>query len=245
MLAILHKWLQALSQSEAGTLFAEFESVLQKTRHAFRAIPCRWGLLTPCNKIIRLQPTLVYVHHNKALQHAIQDCCTLVRESTKYPTPCHKFIMGEPDFMGIEDASLYGIGGIIVGHRRARQPTVFCLEWPPDRKQAVLNTNSKHRGYLTNSDLEMAGLLFLWLAMEDVCNFTPGTHIILFSDNSPTISWEGCLAAWVSPITGQLIHALALCLNVRQVSLPTPHHIASKGNALTDIPSWSFGSEPR
>ena len=103
--------------------------------------------------------------------------------------------MGEPDFVGIKDSSIHGVGGITVGHRKACCPTVFRLEWPPDIKQLVLQTNSKRGGHLTNSDLKMAGLLFLWLVMEDVCDIKPGTHTALFSDNSPTVSWVRQLAA--------------------------------------------------
>ncbi len=99
--------------------------------------------------------------------------------------------MGEPNFVGVKDASIHGIGGVIIGHRRKCKPTVFWLEWPPDIKKAVFHTNVKQGGHLTNSDLEMAGLLLLWLVMEDVCNITPGIHVALFSDNLQTVSWYG------------------------------------------------------
>ena len=91
----------------------------------------------------------------------------------------------------------------------------------------------------------MVGLLFLWLVMEDVCDITPGMHFTLFSDNLPTVSWAWHLAARGSQVAGQLILALILHLKVRQVSPLTPLHIAGKDNALTDIPSHSFGNEPR
>lgn len=120
---------------------------------------------------------------------------------------------------------------------------VFCLEWPADIKLAVLNTNAKTGGYLTNFDLEMAGLLLLWLVMEDVCEMSPGTHFALFSDNSPTVSWVGRLAACGSQVAGQLIRALAFQLKVCQVSPLTPPRIAGKDNALMDIPPRSFGTE--
>jgi hypothetical protein len=188
---------------------------------------------------------VVFLHRNKALRQTIQDCRTLLRESSTHPTPCRELVMGEPDFVGVKDASLHGVGGIIVGHRKPCRPTVFRIEWPPDIKEAVLQTNTRRGGFLTNSDLEMAGLLFLWLVMEDVCDISPGTHIALFSDNSPTVSWVRRLAARGSKVAGQLIRALALRLKLRQVSPLTPLHIEGKHNALTDVPSRSFGSEPR
>jgi hypothetical protein len=245
LLTILHKWLRATRRSRMGIPLTEFESVTQKIRHAFMAIPCGRGLLNPCNAILSLRPPVVFLHHNKALHQAMKDCRTLLRETSVRPTPCRELVMDEPDFVGVKDASLHGVGGIIVGHRKACRPTVFRLEWPQDIKQAVLNTNAKTGGYLTNSDLELAGLLFLWLVIEAVCDITPGTHIALFSDNSPTVSWVRRLAARGSRVAGHLIRALSLRLKVRQASPLTPLHIAGKHNALTDIPSRSFGSEPR
>jgi hypothetical protein len=222
LLAILHKWLRASRRARMGIPFAEFESVTQKIRHAFMAIPSGRGLLTPCNSVISVRPPAVFLHHNKSLRQTLEDCRTLLREASISPTPCRELVMGAPGFVGIKDASLHGVGGIIVGHRKACRPTVFRLEWPPDIKQAVRQTNSRRGGYLTNSDLEMAGLLFLWLVMEDVCDITPGTHIALFSDNSPTVSWVRRLASRGSRVAGHLIRALALRLKVRQVSPLTP-----------------------
>jgi predicted outer membrane repeat protein len=64
-------------------------------------------------------------------------------------------------------------------------PTVvFQMEWPDWVKEEVLKTNSGRGGTLANSDLEMAGLLLLFLVMEEVCDMQPGGHVALFSDNS-------------------------------------------------------------
>ena len=153
--------------------------------------------------------------------------------------------MGKPDFIGIKDASIHGVGGIIIGHHRKCKPTMFRVEWPPGIKQAVLCTNAKQGGYLTNSDLKMAGLLFLWMVMEEVCDITRGTQVALFSDNLPMVSSVRWMAARSSQVAGQLIRALALCLKVCQVSPLTPLHNADMDNAIMDVPSRLFGSNPQ
>ena len=80
-------------------------------------------------------------------------------------------------------------------------------------------------GTITNSDLEMAGLLLLFVVMEEVCGFEAVAHVALFSDNSPTVHWVRRLAARGSLVAGQLLRALALRLKTSKVSPLTPLHI--------------------
>jgi hypothetical protein len=168
LLTILHQWLRASRASHAGIAFTEFESVVAKVWHAFIAIPAGKGLLSPCNRLLRKRPPFVYLHRNAPLHVALRDMHTLLRESTLLPTQCRELVTAWPDFIGVKDASKHGIGGVILGERAACTLTVFRMEWPEDVKRDI-NTLDNPRGRLTNSDLEMAGLLLLWLVMEDVC----------------------------------------------------------------------------
>jgi hypothetical protein len=43
-------------------------------------------------------------------------------------------------------------------------------------------------GKINNSDLEMAGLLFLWLCVEAIAPDIAHKHMALFSNNSTTVS---------------------------------------------------------
>ena len=96
-------------------------------------------------------------------------------------------------------------------------PTLFWFEWPDDIKRKIIS-NSNPSGKLTNLDLECAGLLMLWLVIEDVCDITTGTHVALFNDNMPTVHWVNRLACKISLVAGQLIRALALRLNMMGAS---------------------------
>jgi hypothetical protein len=70
------------------------------------------------------------------------------------------------DYIGVCDASTHGVGSVIFGKNEASVLTVFCWEWSQDVKDLYqLKT-------ITNSDLKMAGLLFLWLVIETVCDAT-------------------------------------------------------------------------
>lgn len=72
-------------------------------------------------------------------------------------------------------------------------------------KQEVLKTNAGKLDNLTNSDLKTVGLLLLWLILEEVCYFLSGSHMTIFSDNSPTVSWVRRLASRNSQVADQLI----------------------------------------
>jgi hypothetical protein len=120
-------------------------------------------------------------------------------------------------------------------------PTVFCFQWPSDISQDLVSFNNP-KGTTNNSDLEMAGLLFLWPFVKAIAPDIAHKHIALFNNNSPTVSWVDRMASQISRITAQLVRALTLWLNIKKMCPLTPVHISGVEKALTDIPSRSFGS---
>ncbi|KAL7458421.1 hypothetical protein ACHAWC_009998 [Mediolabrus comicus] len=244
LLAILKGWLRTAERSTKGIPFEEFQSILSKIRHAFIAIPAGKGLLSPCNGVLRLEPQFVYLQRHQQLKSTIQSIRTLLRESATNPTKCKQLVRGHPHYVGVKDSSGHGVGGAVVGETGACKPTVFRVEWPQViRDRLVSWTNPK--GSITNSDLEMAGLLLLWLVMEEVCPDLAYKHAALFSDNQPTVCWVERMASKHSIIAGRLLQILALRLHQTKASPITPQHIKGSHNAMTDIPSRSFGSEPK
>jgi hypothetical protein len=97
---------------------------------------------------------------------------------------------------------------MVFGKNKVCVPTVFWWEWPPTIKELY------HDEKITNSDLEMAGLLFLWLVMESVCGDLRKRRVTLFSDNSLKVGWVCCLATRGSMVSAHLIRALALRLKL-------------------------------
>jgi hypothetical protein len=239
LLTVLHGWIRSSRSGTTGVPFKEFEEVVAKIRHAFTAIPAGRGLLTPCNKILQKKPSLVYLQRNPVLLAAIMGCLTLLRESSGSPSWCRKLVGGWPDYIGVCDALSHGVGGVVFGKNEACVPTVFRWEWSQDIK--ILYLSKK----ITNSDLKMAGLLFLWLVMESVCGNLREKRVALFSDNLPTVGWLRHLATRRSLVLVHLIRALALRLKLKGTCPITPLHIASKENSMTNIPLRSFRSKPK
>ena len=116
------------------------------------------------------------------------------------------------------------------------------MQWPPDITTNVIS-EANQKGTITNLDLELAGLVLLWLMMEHVCGPLAETCIAIFSNNSPTVSWVQRMACRSSLVAKQLFRVLALRFNLQKVCLITTLHIAGDQNSMTDIPSRSFGSE--
>eukprot|EP00956_Cyclotella_meneghiniana_P032917 scaffold92087_cov69-Cyclotella_meneghiniana.AAC.6 len=58
---------------------------------------------------------------------------------------CKELIIGSSDCLGIKDASIHGVWGFVVGEGKAHGGTITINNW----------------------DLEMTGLLMLWLEMEE------------------------------------------------------------------------------
>jgi hypothetical protein len=107
-----------------------------------------------------------------------------------------------------------------------------------------IKTAENPSGHITNSDLEMAGLVLLWLTMEEVCGPLEEKRLTLFNNNSPTIEWATKLASKRSTVAEHLVQALALRAKQQKACPFTPIHILGKCMAIADIPSRSFGSNP-
>jgi len=208
LLTVLHGWIRSSKSGVTGIPFKEFETVVAKIRHAFTAIPVGRGLLTPCNKILQTKPPIVYLQRNPMLRAAIMGCQMLLLESSDSSTRCRELVGGWPDYISVCDTSSHGVGGVIFGKNEPCIPTVFQWEWPQEIKDLY------HEGIITNSDLEMAGLLLLWLVMESVCGSLREKRVALFSDNSITVGWVRRLATRGSMVSAYLIRALALRLQL-------------------------------
>ena len=125
LLTILQGWPRTGQRGTTGIPFKEFESTVAKIRHAFTCNPMGSGLLSSCNRILKLKPSYVYLSHNKRLLTSLEVCRTLLRESTKDPTRCKQLIQGWPDYIGFVDALGHGAGGVIIGELSPCTSTVF------------------------------------------------------------------------------------------------------------------------
>jgi hypothetical protein len=90
----------------------------------------------------------------------------------------------------------------------------------------------------------MAGLVLLWIVIEGVCPDLREKRVTLFSDNSLTVSWVIRLSSRRSVVAEHLVQVLALRLKTMHTCPYTPLHIEGVQNAIADVPSQFFGSNP-
>ena len=114
-------------------------------------------------------------------------------------------------------------------------PTVFRWEWPKDVTASV-RSFSNPISIITNSDLELAGVLILWLMMEAVCQPLHEKRVALYSDNTPTVGWTKRLASRKSLVTEHFVQALALWIKTNKTCPLTTLHIEGKLNSISDVP---------
>jgi hypothetical protein len=193
--------------------------------------------------MLKCRPPIVFLHRNGPLLEAITDIQKFLRETVTHPTLCRDLVMGWPDYIGIIDASSFGVGGVVLGELLGILPMVFRLQWPQDIMDNLVSFQNP-RGCLSISDLEMAGILLLWLCLKGINHSLSHKQVAPFSDNSPMVQGVDRMASLKSCLAARLIRAFALCLNLHRVCPLMPVHIAGVENALADIPSWSFGSNP-
>ncbi len=142
LLTILPSWIRAGTQCR-GVPFAEFKSVVAKSCHTFTALPGGQGLLSPCNRLLKCCPPVVYFHRNGPLRSAMSDCRTLLRESAQRPTRCRELVAGWPDFVVVVNASSHGIRRVIIGELSACLPMIFQLQWPLDVTANVVSKKTQ------------------------------------------------------------------------------------------------------
>jgi hypothetical protein len=163
---------------------------------------------------------------------ALMDLRAMIKSIALRPTHVFELVERSPSFIGMVDASSTGVGGIWMLPNWP--PIVYRHQWP----------ESIHRRYraaeITNSDLELAGVLVAWFVLESCVPMRYATAT-LFSDNTPTVSWtQSLMSRSEHPTSARLLRALAMRARTLESQVPTVPHWAGKNNRPADAASRSF-----
>jgi len=236
-LALLDDCLSKARRGEAIPMNS-FQKLVGKLRDTALGIPGGLGLMSPLNAALSCTTKFINIGKDSPLFYYLSDWKYLIKAATQAPTKCKELVaVDTPGYVGMVDSAKGGVGGVVFGHRKKCLPHVFRFEWPREIQEAFDN------GIIDISDLEMAGLLILWIVMEGCIgpDELKHEHVCLLSDNSPSVSWLERMSSRKSVVAGRLLRALSIRMRECRASPLTPLHIPGVHNTIADIPSRSFG----
>lgn len=215
-----------------------FEKLRGKLCHACIGIPAGRGLMGPIDNALTNSARWIHIKSNNLLCTTLRDFHTIIKIMGKRPTFCRELIPAEPNYVGYCDASKLGAGGVWMSGNKSLPPTVWRLEFPPEIQARVVMF-SNPQGNITNSDLEMAGLLGQFLVLEHIAPMQ-FAHAAAWCDNTPTVSWANKLSSSKSMVAARLVRALAMRLHTNQASPLYTWSIAGVLNIMADTASRIF-----
>jgi hypothetical protein len=229
--------LKGIIKRDASSL-KRYQEMAGKLQHATFGIPSGKGLFSPIYNAMKGDPESIHI--NDSLRQTLKDWVVLLRRIASRPTSVLELTPGPPAFIGYVDASGFGAGGVWISGTEFIQPTVWRLSFPEDIEKRLVSTSNPD-GDITNSDLEMAGVLLQWLVLEQIATTSlEHKHIGIFSDNTPTVAWATRLHSSKSKIAGHLLRALAVRQHAHRASPLLTISIAGEENDMADVASRSF-----
>jgi hypothetical protein len=215
-----------------------FEQLRGRLRHACIGIPAGKGLMGPIDAELRSGKRLIRIKTNHRLRTALQDFSTLIKVLGQRPTHCRELVVEDPGYVGYCDASKLGAGGVWLSGTHYLQPVVWRVEWPEDIRQSVVSYDNPS-GSISNSDLEMAGMVLHYLVLEHLVALRH-VHVAAWCDNTPTVSWTNKLSSSRSSVAGRLTRALAMRIHANEASPLISVSIAGVDNRMADVASRTF-----
>ena len=166
--------------------------------------------------------------HNRA---ELDDWLWIARSLQQRPTSIAEVVRKPAAYGGDCDAAKAGMGGVIFDLRRDRRPILWRSPFPADVQQRLVSW-SNPAGDVTNSDLELAGVLAqhdVAAQHYDVRHATIATR----NDNSSAVSWSLKGSVSRDSIAAYLLRLFALHRRAFRYST-TIQHLAGDLNRMAD-----------
>ena len=124
-------------------------------------------------------------------------------------------------------------------------PIVWKFRFPTSISSQVVSDDNP-KGRLTNSDLELAGVLLHYCVLESVVGSENMKHTRagIFCDNTPAVYWTKRMADRSQSLTsGRLLRGLAMRQRTNRSGPTTVAHEAGETNKMADVASRVFNTE--
>jgi hypothetical protein len=215
----------------------KYQKLAGKLQHASFGIPGGSGLFSPIQVAMRGDPPVITL--STTLKQILADWRYIIHFMMKNPTSVLQLLAEYPAYVGYSDACGVGVGGIWTSGLTHIKPFVWKYEWPRDIQDTIISSTNP-KGTLTINDLELAGTVLNWLALECQPVNLKFQHIGMFCDNAAAVSWTASLRTSKSKSAGRLLRMLGMRIHARFASSLTPLHIPGEENDMADIASRAF-----
>jgi hypothetical protein len=214
-----------------------FRSLAGRLQHAARILPAAKAFFTPLNEALRGTPSFIGLSRHGEVRKALLDAGALIQELSRRPTHVSELVEHDPHYIGFCDASAFGAGGVWFSGSKSLRPSVWRVEFPSDiTAQVISDTNPT--GVLTNSDLELAGVLLHYAVLEQLVPDLTHVQVAIGCDNTPAVAWTKRMAARASsPVAYRLLRGLAMRQRATHAAPPAIYHVAGDQNTLADVAS--------
>ena len=218
----------------------KFQQLAGKLQHASFGIPGGKGLFSPLQMAMAGNPD--FINLTPLIKQTLQDWRCIIHFMEKHPTSVLQLTIDYPSYLGYSDACRLGAGGVWCSGTEHIHPFLWQVEWPKDI-QTSLVTDKNPNGTVTINDLELAGAVLNWLALESQPHISlQNKHVGTYCDNTSAVAWAYKLRTSKSLIAAKLLRMLSLRIHSCQASGLTPLNIAGENNVMADIVSRAFKS---
>lgn len=124
----------------------------------------------------------------------------------QHPTSFMQLVKTHQEHIGNSDACGIGAGRVWTSHTKGLNPVVWQVEWIAEVKDAFA------KGILPINDLELAGLVLEWMALECLLPSFAGVHVAAFYDNTSAVIWSNKIATSTSCATARLLGSLGMSI---------------------------------
>ena len=222
--------LRALAKKKKVRL-KEFQKIAGSLHHASMGIPGGRGLFTTIWQAMANEKK-GWIPLSKDIKDTFADFRWLFKEIANHPINVAQLVPRLPHLHGYTDACKYGAGGVWI--LPLEDNTYRYVFWSVDFSPEVVK--AFENGEISINDLEMAGVLLGWLALEHLVPSLQHLQAGLQCDNSSTVSWTVKFTAR-SFVAGHLLRALALRQQICHSAPLLVIGIAGLLNDMADVAS--------
>ena len=182
--------------------------------------------------------------HGTEIAEVLRHWAALIRLMKSRPSHVSELIQQPTaSFQGFVDASKFGVGGVWFSGSDQLLPIVWFIEWP-ESIRALIITDDNPNGTLTIADLELAGIVLHFLALEQTVINLQHKSVAIWCDNLPAVAWCYRARTSTSTIAAHLLMIFAFRLHHTKSSMPTVDHISGVFNILADAASCTHPTNP-